>query len=229
MAENTQDEKKKTGGACGEESCGAKGGANAGQGAASAAGEAAAAASAKAGADAKAGAEGKAEAKPEAKPEEKKPTVEELQAKLKQAELKVAEHYDLYVRAMAELENTRRRSAEEVIKANKFGVEKFAKNLLPVVDSLEKALELTKDKEGDPMREGLETTYRQFIHALDVSQMKPIEAKGQPFDPHRHEAVAMVPAPEGVEPGSVVQEFRRGWMIADRVLRPSMVSVAQKK
>lgn len=214
MAENTQDEKKKTSGACGEQSCGAQSAAGAGSGAAPAAGEAAAAS---------------AEAGAEAKAEEKKPTVEELQAKLKQAELKVAEHYDLYVRAMAELENTRRRSAEEVTKANKFGVEKFAKNLLPVVDSLEKALELTKDKQGDPMREGLETTYRQFLHALDVSQMKPIEAKGRPFDPHRHEAVAMVPAPEGVAPGSVVEEFRRGWMIADRVLRPSMVSVAQKK
>ena len=133
-------------------------------------------------------------------------SAEELQTALKMAEAKVLEHYDLYVRAMAELENTRRRAADDVQKARKFGIEKFAENLLPVVDSLEKALEATKDLSDSPIREGMETTYRQMIHALDV---------------------AMVPAPEGVTSGTVVEVFQRGWMIADRVLRPAMVSVAQ--
>lgn len=154
-------------------------------------------------------------------------SIEELQTALKLAESKVAEQYDLYVRAMAELENTRRRSNEEVQKARKFGIEKFAENLLPVVDSLEKALEVTKEQEGDPMREGMLATYRQLIHALDVSQMKPIDPKGEVFNPHTQQAIAMVPAPEGVAAGSVVDVFQRGWMIADRVLRPAMVSVAQ--
>lgn len=154
-------------------------------------------------------------------------TLEELQAALKQAEAKVVEHYDLYVRAMAELENTRRRSAEDVQKARKFGIEKFAENLLPVVDSLEKALEVTKDLPESPIREGMDTTYRQLIHALDVSAMKPIDPKGEVFDPHTQQAIAMVPAPEGVKSGCVVEVFQRGWMIADRVLRPAMVSVAQ--
>ena len=149
-------------------------------------------------------------AEAEAKPAEaKKPTVEELQAALKLSEAKVLEHYDLYVRAMAELENTRRRSNEELIKTRKFAIEKFAENLLPVVDSLEKA------------------TYRQFLHALDVSDMKPIDPKGVPFDPHHHQAITMVPAPEGMKSGDVVQVFQRGWCIGDRVLRPAMVSVAQ--
>ena len=161
-------------------------------------------------------------------PELEKPlSVEELQAELARSEAKVAEHYDLYVRAMAELENTRRRSIEEVQKARKYGVEKFAQNLLPVVDSLEKALEAARKEESSPMLDGLETIYRQMIHALDVSGMKPIDPKGEPFNPHQHQAIAMVPAPEGASAGSVVEVFQRGWLIADRVLRPAMVSVAQ--
>lgn len=159
---------------------------------------------------------------------EEKPTIETLQTALKLSEAKVLEHYDLYVRAMAELENTRRRAAEEVQKAQKFSIEKFAQNLLPVVDSLEKALEVTKDEKGSAVREGMLATYRQLIHALDVSGMKPIDPQGEAFNPHQQQAIAMVPAPEGVEPGSVVQVFQRGWLIAERVLRPAMVSVAQK-
>ncbi|MDO5530648.1 nucleotide exchange factor GrpE [Sutterella sp.] len=163
----------------------------------------------------------------EAPEAEKAPTVEELQAQLKLSEAKVLEHYDLYVRAMAEVENTRRRSTEELVKARKFAIEKFAENLLPVVDSLEKALEATKDEPASPVREGMEATYRQLIHALDVSDMKPIDPKGQAFDPHQHQAIMMVPAPEGQKAGEVVQVFQRGWSIAGRVLRPAMVSVAQ--
>ncbi len=163
----------------------------------------------------------------EAKPETPEEKIAALQASLKLSEAKVLEHYDLYVRAMAELENTRRRSAEEVIKARKFGIEKFANNLLPVVDSLEKALQATEKDAENPIREGMLATYRQVIHALDISGMKPIDPKGEPFDPHKHQAIAMVPAPEGAAPGSVVDVFQRGWLIAERVLRPAMVSVAQ--
>ena len=166
------------------------------------------------GAEGEHAAEGQAEA---ATPD----TVETLQTALKLAEAKVIEHYDLYVRAMAELENTRRRASEEVQKAHKFGIEKFAENLLPVVDSL------TKDDQDNPMREGMLATYRQLVHALDVSGMKPIDPKGEAFDPHKHQAIAMVPAPEGVAAGNVVEVFQRGWLISERVLRPAMVSVAQ--
>lgn len=172
------------------------------------------------GAEGEHAAEGQAEA---ATPD----TVETLQTALKLAEAKVIERYDLYVRAMAELENTRRRASEEVQKAHKFGIEKFAENLLPVVDSLEKALEVTKDDQDNPMREGMLATYRQLVHALDVSGMKPIDPKGEAFDPHKHQAIAMVPAPEGVAAGNVVEVFQRGWLISERVLRPAMVSVAQ--
>ena len=127
-------------------------------------------------------------------------TVENLQTALKLAEAKVIEHYDLYVRAMAELENTRRRASEEVQKAHKFGIEKFAENLLPVVDSLEKALELTKADNENPMREGMLATYRQLVHALDISGMKPIDPKGEKFDPHHHRLSPWCPPPRGSSP-----------------------------
>ena len=165
--------------------------------------------------------------KDEAAGAEKPATVEELQAALRLAESKVNEHYDLYVRAMAELENSRRRSSEEILKTRKFAIEKFAQNLLPVVDSLEKALEAMAGQPESPYREGIEATYRQFMHALDVSDMKPIDPKDQAFDPHHHQAITMVPAPEGKKAGDVVQVFQRGWEISGRVLRPAMVSVAQ--
>ncbi len=173
--------------------------------------------------------EAAAESAPEAQAEAADtPTIENLQTALKLAEAKVLEHYDLYVRAMAELENTRRRCAEDVQKARKFGIEKFAENLLPVVDSIEKALDVTKNEPDNPAREGMQATYRQLLHALDVSGMKPIDPKGQPFNPHQHQAIAMVPAPEGMGAGICVQVFQRGWLIADRVLRPAMVSVSQQ-
>ena len=143
-----------------------------------------------------------------------------------EAQAKAAETYDLYVRACAEMENIRRRSAEDVVKAQKFGVEKFAKNLLPVVDSLEKALEAAKDAEG-PLKEGMEVTYKQLLHALDLSGMTPISAKGEKFDPAFHQAIVMVPAAEGQMPGTVAAVFQTGWKIHERVLRPAMVSVVQ--
>ena len=152
-----------------------------------------------------------------AKKETAEPTPQELKAQLKAAEQKVIEHYDLYVRAMADLENARRRSSEELVKTRKFAIEKFAENLLPVVDSLEKALEATAADKDSAAREGMEATYRQLMHALDVSDMKPIDPKGEAFDPHFHMAITMVPAPEGVKPGMVVQVFQRGWNIAGRV------------
>lgn len=170
---------------------------------------------------------GAQEAAEEPAQEQKALSPEELQTALKLAEAKVLEHYDLYVRAMAELENTRRRSAEEVQKARKYGIEKFAENLLPVVDSLEKALKITKEEEANPVREGMAATYRQLCHALEVSGMKEIDPKGEVFDPHHHQAIAMVPATEEAKAGTVVEVFQRGWLINERVLRPAMVSVAQ--
>lgn len=151
------------------------------------------------------------------------PSVEELLAAAREENAKLQ---DLYMRALAEAENARRRAEESVEKAHKFGVEKLAKNLLPVLDSLEKALELSQNPE-DPMIQGVQATYRQFVQAMEKSGMTEIDPVGEKFDPTRHQAIAMVPAQEGQVSGQVAQVFQRGWLISDRVLRAAMVSVVQ--
>lgn len=154
---------------------------------------------------------------------EQEPSVEELLAAAKEENAKLQ---DLYMRALAEAENARRRAEESVEKAHKFGVEKFAKNLLPVLDSLEKALELNQNAD-DPMMQGVQATYRQFVQAMEKSGMTEINPVGKKFDPTRHQAIAMVPAQEGQTSGQIAQVFQRGWLISDRVLRAAMVSVVQ--
>lgn len=149
-----------------------------------------------------------------------------LEDQLAAATAKAAESFDLYVRAVAEMENVRRRAAEDVSKAQKFSIEKFAKNLLPVMDSLEKAIEMTAEIEG-PMREGILATHRQLVHALEMSGMTVIDPKDAKFDPNTQQAIAMVPAVEGKSAGDVAQVFQHGWKIYERVLRPAMVSVVQ--
>lgn len=149
-----------------------------------------------------------------------------LEEQLAAATAKAAENFDLYVRAVAEMENVRRRAAEDVSKAQKFSIEKFAKNLLPVMDSLEKAIEMTAEIEG-PMREGILATHRQLVHALEMSGMTVIDPKDAKFDPNTQQAIAMVPAVEGKSAGDVAQVFQHGWKIYERVLRPAMVSVVQ--
>lgn len=149
-----------------------------------------------------------------------------LEDQLAAATAKAAENFDLYVRAVAEMENVRRRAAEDVSKAQKFSIEKFAKNLLPVMDSLEKAIEMTAEIEG-PMREGILVTHRQLVHALEMSGMTVIDPKDAKFDPNTQQAIAMVPAVEGKSAGDVAQVFQHGWKIHERVLRPAMVSVVQ--
>ena len=154
---------------------------------------------------------------------EQEPSVEELLAAAKEENAKLQ---DLYMRALAEAENARRRAEESVEKAHKFGVEKFAKNLLPVLDSLEKALELNQNAD-DPMMQGVQATYRQFVQAMEKSGMTEINPVGEKFDPTRHQAIAMVPAQEGQTSGQIAQVFQRGWLISDRVLRAAMVSVVR--
>lgn len=155
--------------------------------------------------------------------EQKEPTVEELLAAARDENAKLQ---DLYMRALAEAENARRRAEESVEKAHKFGVEKFAKNLIPVLDSLEKALELNTSAD-DPMMQGVQATYRQFVQAMEKSGVTEINPVGEKFDPTQHQAIAMVPAQEGQTSGQVAQVFQRGWLISGRVLRAAMVSVVQ--
>ncbi|MBS1174444.1 MAG: grpE [Burkholderiaceae bacterium] len=131
---------------------------------------------------------------------------------------------DQLLRTVAEMDNVRRRAAEDVSKAHKFSIEKFAENMVPVQDSLEKALQ---DNSGDvqTLREGVELTFKQLTSALEKSGVVELNPKGEKFDPHFHQAISMVPS--DLESGLVVDVLQKGFKIADRVLRPALVIVAQ--
>ena len=153
-------------------------------------------------------------------------TVVDVEAELQAALAKASEHYELYLRAVADAENTRRRAQEDIAKAHKYGIESFAEALVPVVDSLEKALE-AKNSTPEAIREGIELTLRQLRVAFEKGRLAEINPVGQKFDPHEHQAISMVAAAAaGVPPNHVVSVLQKGWRIADRVLRPALVTVA---
>jgi molecular chaperone GrpE len=134
---------------------------------------------------------------------------------------------DQYLRAQAEMQNTRRRADEEVAKARKFALESFAESLLPVCDSLEAGL-AHKDASTEVIREGAEATLRQLKQALERNKVIEINpAAGTKFDPHHHQAISVVPAEQ--EANTVVTVLQKGYLIADRVLRPALVTVTAPK
>ncbi|MBL3555635.1 MULTISPECIES: nucleotide exchange factor GrpE [Marinobacter] len=141
------------------------------------------------------------------------------------------EFQEQMLRSQAEMQNVRRRAEIDVEKAHKFALEKFVKELLPVADSLEKAVESTEGHEDSgelvaSIREGVEMTLNLFMNSLrkfNVEQLNPI---GEPFDPQQHEAMSMVPAPNA-EPNSVVAVVQKGYMLNERLVRPAMVVVAK--
>lgn len=145
---------------------------------------------------------------------------------LQQALTRADQNYEQFLRAKAEGENIRRRAQEDVAKAYKFAIESFAESLVPVIDSLEKALQ-AQDASPEAMREGVELTLKQLQSAFAKNNLKEVDPLGQKFDPHLHEAIAVVPAPDGVAPNHVVSVLQKGWTISDRVLRPALVTVAQ--
>jgi molecular chaperone GrpE len=150
--------------------------------------------------------------------------IAQLQADLATAQALLSEHKDQVLRAHAEMENVRRRAQEEVSKARKFGIESFAEGLVPVKDSLEAALAQTEQSTED-MRAGIEMTLKQLVSAFEKNHLKEIAPPaGTKFDPHQHQAIATVPAEQ--EPNTVVQTLQKGYLIADRVLRPALVTVS---
>jgi molecular chaperone GrpE len=150
-----------------------------------------------------------------------------VEAALAEAQAKIAELQESFLRAKAETENVRRRAQEDVSKAHKFAIESFAEHLLPVVDSLEAAVAHSSD-DLQKVREGVELTLRQLNGALEKGRVVAINPPaGEKFDPHRHQAISMVPAEQ--EPNTIVSVLQKGFVIADRVLRPALVTVAQAK
>ncbi|WP_140625878.1 nucleotide exchange factor GrpE [Methylibium rhizosphaerae] len=160
------------------------------------------------------GAEGPDSAAPQVSPADR----------LAELEAKHAEVADAYLRAKAEVENMRRRADEEIAKARKFAVESFAESLLPVKDSLEAALAI-QNATNEQLLEGTHATLRQLGAALERNKVVEVNPPaGTKFDPHQHQAISMVPAEQ--EANTVVAVLQKGYLIADRVLRPALVTVA---
>lgn len=150
-----------------------------------------------------------------------------VEQRLADLEARHAEAHDAYLRAKAEVENVRRRSEEELAKARKFAVEAFAESMLPVKDSLEAAVSMP-DARVEQVLEGVHATLRQLTAALERHRVTAVAPPaGTRFDPHRHEAISMVPADQ--EANTVVAVLQKGYVIADRVLRPALVTVAAPK
>jgi molecular chaperone GrpE len=152
----------------------------------------------------------------------------DLQAQLAELQAKNAQLAEQYLRAQADVQNTRRRAEEEMSKARKFAIEAFAESLLPVADSLEAGLAI-QEATPQQIREGAEATLRQLKSVLERNKVVEINpAAGSKFDPHQHQAISVVPAPDGSsqEPNTIVTVLQKGYLIAERVLRPALVTVA---
>lgn len=141
-----------------------------------------------------------------------------------QMQEKLASYHDELLRARAEVENVRRRAHEDVVKARKFSIEAFAESLVPVIDSLDAALQQA-DQDPSAWQEGVEATRRQLLSAFDRHAMQAVAPEaGDVFDPHLHQAMATIPSDQ--PEGAIVQRLQTGYTIADRVLRPALVMVS---
>jgi len=153
-------------------------------------------------------------------------TLPSIEEQLKALEQKAAEHHDAWLRAKAEGENIRRRAQEDISKAHKFAVEKFAGELLAVKDSLEAALAVP-EQTVESFKSGVELTLKQLVSAFEKNALTEVNPVGEKFDPHKHQAIGMVDAEQ--EANTVVTVLQKGYLIADRVLRPALVMVAKGK
>lgn len=147
-----------------------------------------------------------------------------LYAQIEALQLETDAARDQMLRAAAEAQNVRRRAEADVEKAHKFALEKFARELLPVVDSLEKATEALANAE-DSQKEGVEMTLQLFLAAIGKFQIKQLNPLGQTFDPQYHEAMSMVPNPS-MPANAVMDVLQKGYSLNERLLRPAMVVVA---
>ncbi|UVE17081.1 nucleotide exchange factor GrpE [Pseudomonas sp. LS44] len=153
---------------------------------------------------------------------------DELATRVQVLEEQLAAAQDQSLRVVADLQNVRRRAEQDVEKAHKFALEKFAGDLLPVIDSLERGLELSNpdDEALKPVREGIELTLKLFHDTLKRYQLEAIDPHGVPFNAEHHQAMAMQES-TNVEPGSVLKVFQKGYLLNGRLLRPAMVVVSK--
>ncbi|MCJ8271650.1 MAG: nucleotide exchange factor GrpE [Psychrosphaera sp.] len=154
--------------------------------------------------------------------------IAELEKALKKSEATVENQKDSVIRGKAEVENMRRRSAQDVEKAHKFALEKFASDLLPVLDNLERAIEFS-DKENEAVKtvvEGIELTYQSFISSVEKFGMEVVDPQDETFNPDRHQAMSMQENAE-LKPNTVIAVMQKGYVLNGRLLRPAMVMVSK--
>ena len=154
---------------------------------------------------------------------ESMPSIEEL---LQAAELKATEHHDAWLRAKAETENVRRRAQEDIAKAGKYAIERFASELLAVKDSLEAAL-ANDNQSAEAIRAGVELTLKQLVTAFEKSSLAEINPLEEKFDPHKHQAISQIEV-DG-EPNRVINVLQKGYALNERVIRPALVVVSKAK
>ncbi|BDM65236.1 protein GrpE [Shewanella sp. NFH-SH190041] len=153
--------------------------------------------------------------------------IEELEQALAEAEAKAAEEKDAALRAVAEMENIRRRAAIDVEKSRKFALEKFANELLPVIDNMERALLGTvEDEAAKAVIEGVELTLKTLMTAVAKFGITPVDPMGEAFNPEHHQAIGMQPSTE-YPANTVMLVMQKGYLLNDRLLRPAMVMVSQ--
>ena len=159
---------------------------------------------------------------------EKQELINELELSLLSAQSTVTDQKDSVVRAKAEVDNIRRRAAQDVDKARKFALEKFAAEMLTTVDNLERALQsIDKDVEGNQgIIEGVNLTLQGLMTALDKFGVKVIDPQDQPFNPEQHQAMSMQEAPD-VAPNTVIAVMQKGYELNSRLIRPAMVMVSK--
>lgn len=147
--------------------------------------------------------------------------------KLAEAEARLAELQDSFLRAKAESENMRRRAQEDIAKAHKFAIESFAEAMVPVKDSLEMALKV-ETPSIESLKEGVEMTLKQLVSAFEKNRLLEVNPQpGDKLDPMKHQAISMVPSDQ--EANTIVSVLQKGYTIADRLLRPALVTVSQQK
>ena len=153
--------------------------------------------------------------------------IEKLPQDLAAKELEAKKNYDLYLRQVADLENFKKRVAREKEEAIRYENEALVKDLLPILDNLERAVEHAElGDNGKPLLAGIEMVLKGFLEVLEKHGVTQISAKGEPFNPQKHEAFAQVESKDH-EPNTVVQELHKGYFLRDRLLRASLVSVAK--
>jgi molecular chaperone GrpE len=153
---------------------------------------------------------------------------EDLLVKLEEAEKKAADNYDKYVRTVAELDNYRKRAAREKADAIQYGNENLLRDILPLVDGMDRALEHACNSEDfEAFRKGLKLLQGQLLGCLQKHGVEMIDTAGKDFDPHVHEAMMQVESAEH-EDSQVVGEFERGYLLNGRLLRPARVSVCKR-